>query len=360
VKEDKAKEDKAKEDKERLNKAEMEKIEKEKLQKLEDMKKKKRAENRPVLIFHKPFPIKSWNLTLLTSFNLPDGGYAKAMCLNYEQDLLVIGTKQGFIHLYNIKTQDYIDTLKFHKSTLKCLAYLNDKVSVISGDNDGRLIKWNLSDRNYTELITNSKESITSIINNVRGEMIYVSCGNDILLYDIFAIENTFDSKIPMNDYIQCMVYLTEEKLLAVGLRSGEVKIVNPEKKKEVVHTFTNHSRKITDMCVIEYNKSEVLVACSKDKTITMYNIANRTLIKQFDSPNKNSYPRQLLYLHDEKTLLTTHSDGKFYVMNYHLIEKKRHFINIESEITSCFYTGDSSTLILGKKNHNIDVYTGR
>jgi len=231
-KEDKAKEDKAKEDKERINKVEMEKIEKEKLQKMEDMKKKKRAENRPVLMIHKHHPIKSWNLTLLTSFNLPEGGYAKSMCLNYEQDLLVIGTKQGFIHMYNIKTQDYIDTLKFHKSTLKCLAYLNDKVSVISGDNDGRLIRWNLNDRNYIELITNSKEAITSIINNARGEKIYVSCGNDILVYDIFAIENTFDYKIPMNDYIQCMVYLSEEKLLAVGLRSGEVKIVNTEKKR--------------------------------------------------------------------------------------------------------------------------------
>jgi len=51
-------------------------------------------------------------------------------------------------------------------------------------------------------------------------------------VYDIFAIENTFDYKIPMNDYIQCMVYLSEEKLLAVGLRSGEVKIVNTEKKR--------------------------------------------------------------------------------------------------------------------------------
>jgi len=354
----KIRESKGKEEKEKLNKQEIEKLERER-QKLEENKKRlaKIAETRPVLMIHKHHGIKSWNLTLLTSFNLPEGGYPKAICLNYEQDFLVIGTKGGLIHVYNNKTLEFLDTLKLHKSSIKAVAYLNDKVSVVSGGNDGRLIKWNLSERNYSELITKSQEPITSIVNNVRGENIYVSCGNDILIYDIFSIENTFDSKISMNDYIQCMAYLSDDKLLAVGLRSGEVKIVNPI-SKEIVHTFNNHSKKITDMCVIDHNKTEVLVTASKDKTISMYNISDKSIIKQFDSPNKNFYARHVQYLHDEKTILTTHSDGRYFITNYNLIEKKRHFFTTESPISLCFYLGDSSTLILGNKSGSINVYT--
>jgi WD40 repeat protein len=161
-------------------------------------------------------------------------------------------------------------------------------------------------------------------------------------------------------DQIINLVWIKSEKMIAAGLLNGEIVLFSHE-TKTIVHKFKEHKGKVTGLTLCEFNGKPTLVSCSKDNTVKLYNIAEHTLLSSIPCYNtSNYYPREVIYCHDGKSLITTHGDGKFFIFDYLKKEKKKYFFSNESSVTAAVYVGDSNTFIVGNKNGNVDFFVAK
>ena len=169
------------------------------------------------IYINKPNPLKNWNLNLKNSFEI-QGKYVKSICLNYETDTVIFGTKAGIILTYNIHSWDLIHNLSVHKGTVKDIVYLNDSRTIISVGNDGKIFKIDLETNTIIEFSITLPGPIRSIVYMRDGINIYTACQMSLYSFDIITglqIQNktNYDSEI-MN-----IILIKAKNYIAIGIK---------------------------------------------------------------------------------------------------------------------------------------------
>ena len=320
---------------------------------------KLREESRPIIYENDFKGLISWNMSLRDSIVTPNtDSYAKCLCINYHENTLHFGTKSGKIHSFNLEKMEYVDSKDGHTDTVKAINYFNDKRTVISGGKDGKLLKWNLleEDSFSTEFNRTTKGPISSILSIFDGDSVYVGSGTNLILYDMFTMNEAEKFTFPSN--IVNLTWIKNERLIAAGLSDGKIVLFSHD-HKIIYTTFDNHTDKVTGLTLCNYNGAVTLASCSKDKTIKLFNISEKTLISSFNSSN-DFYPKGVIYCNDDKSLITIHEDGKFVIFNYLRPEKKKAFFSNNESISTGLYVGDSNLIILAKKNSVLDFFVSK
>jgi len=304
--------------------------------------------------------LKNWNIVLNNSVILPDSDtYAKCMAMNYETSKLYIGTKSGRIHIYDMKNNDFVSTVFGHTGSVRSLCYFSDGRTIISGGDDGKLIKWDTVDGSKEEFIRKDYSKIRGIISIFDGEKIYVASGTVIETYNVFTMKEEPNTEISLNEIVTNIMWYKDSKFLVAGLNNGEVIFVNP-RTRSVIQQFNDHKEKITGLTFCNYFGKNAVATSSKDNSINIYGLDENRAIYNTESFNKKLFPKNLTYCFDEKSLITTHEDGKLFIFDYTKRNKKKYFFAKNSPISCCFYTGDSSTLIVGNENSEIDFFISK
>ena len=314
------------------------------------------------LYLNKTLPIKNWNFSLVNSFVLPEkDSYAKCMCMNNELSLLHIGTKIGKIHTFDMNSLEFTFSIQAHTGSVRSLNYLNDGINIISGGVDGKLLKFNFKDQKREEFIrSNPSESIRGIVNIMDGEIIYIVSGSYIETYNIISMREEIKTSMNLNSIVTCILWFKEGCFLVAGLKNGEVVFVNP-KTKSIIKEFRNHQAKVTGMTYCRFQGKHAVATCSKDNYINIYGLDEKILLSSIENPIvKDYFPKSILYGYDDKTLFTTHGNGKICTFDYNKKYKKKYNYINKSSITAFIYAGDSSTIVIGNKNSEIDIFTSK
>ncbi len=308
----------------------------------------------------------TWNLALNNSLNIPnsESNYIKCLCFNYENSMLLLGTKNGTIHSIDHITQEINETsFNNHNQSVRSLIYFNDSKTFISGGKDGKLFKYELEyeeDRNIlrsnvAEIPRNTVGVVRAIVSLEDGVFFYVGSDKNLLLYNINT--NKEVTNIVLNDDITRLLWLKEERLVIAGLRNGNVVVVSHD-KREIMRTLEDHKEKITGLTQCRYNGNITFASASKENIIKIYDVKdNFNTLLSFSSPNNDSYPKNLIYAFDGRSLFSLHKDGKLYVMemDYQKTDKKRLIESSDSELTAALYYNNS--LLISNKKGNVNFF---
>jgi len=311
------------------------------------------------------FPIKSWNILLQKSFPLTDSeNYPKSLAISHETDQLIVGTKKGKTELYKLNTWEHQGTLLMHSGSVKCIVYLNDGKHAVSGGRDGKIIKWDLINLIGKEISTKTVSPITSICYPNRGDYIYVASGQMITSHNFRDLEDVNGSFYSFHCDITKVISLIEKEI-CIGFIDGTIKIYDIF-RKEVVIEIKEHTDRIQDIAIVKINNNLAFASVSKDKTIKLFSVNEKTLIKSLNISNKTNTPaKNILYCNDEKTITTIHEDGTIINNNYNSDNEndensnKCLFHNYE-KLTTGLYVGDRFTLVIGNKKGNIDIFISK
>ena len=311
---------------------------------------------------NKPTSLKNWNHNLKHSFDI-EGTYAKSFVINFDKNILVVGTKNGIIYTYNLNSWDLIDRLSLHHGTVKDIVYLNDLSTIISVGNDGKIIKTDLETKISKIFCSILPSAIKSIVYVCDGCTVYLACEKTLYSFDTNTCLE-LDDKATFESEPLKLVYFKEKKCLAIGFRNGFVSFYCLLLKM-IICEFTHHLERITDLAAIRFNGSVAIASNSKDKTINIYGIEENILLKSLKVPESKStfHSRKVIYGHDEKTLISTHDDGKIIFHNFNTgdDDDKEHTTKMISssieKISSAIYCQDGFNFIIAKQSGKIEIF---
>jgi len=314
---------------------------------------------------HKHSALKNWNLSLMNSFELEgSGNWAKSICLNYEKDLVVVGTKRGHVMTYKLPSWELVDTFPLHTGAVNSVTYLHDGKSVVSAGKDGKLFKINLETKNSEEF-KSSLRKVSSITHAGDGATIYITSESGLYTYCTKTLAPLENQKMTFESEIKKVVYLRDTRQVAIALSNGTVKVVDPKTKTEVAE-FKEHAEKVYDLVAIKYKGAPALATCSKDNTMHIYGLDDKTVIRKLKTISKSSHPsHRIFYGHDEKTLISLHEDGKIILNNFNSGDltqehQNKAFGTGNEKVSVGFYCNDGNTLVVGLKSGKIEVYTAK
>lgn len=314
------------------------------------------------IYINNPCALKNWNLSLKNSFEI-EGKYVKSICLNYESDTVVFGTKSGLILTYRLNSWDLIDKLSIHKGTVKDIVYLNDSRTIISVGNDGKIVKIDLETK-ITHVFSKILPAAIKSIAYIRdGMTIYVACQSILYTFDINT-GHQLNENIAFNSELLKIIFIKDKKCLSLGFRNGSIKIYSLLTKK-IVSEFTGHKSRITDITEMRFNDSNAIATSSKDKTMNIYGIEENSLLKSLKVPaTRTNFPSsRIFYGYDDKTLITTHEDGKIILNNYNTGDLQKEQTNkflcssAEEKISCAYYCQDGTNFIVATQRGKIEVY---
>ena len=126
---------------------------------------------------------------------------------------------------------------------------------------------------------------------------------------------------------------------------------------KSIYATIQQHEQKVTGLSLCNYLGIITMASCSKDNRIKLLNISEKTHITSFECLNNNQefFPKEIIYCHDNKSLIITHGIGQFIIFDYLKPDKKKRFYsNHDVPIICAIYLGDWK-MIIGGNNSSID-----
>jgi len=305
------------------------------------------------IFVHKPNSLKSWNLSLKNSFEIGLSSYVKSIAINYEQDLVVFGTKHGHILTYRLSSFEKVNSAKPHNGTVRDIIYLFDGKHVISARNDGKIVKTDVTSHLSKESSHILPGQIKSLAYSQDGYSLYAACGRVLYFYDITDLDGKYEHKVhDFGEELLKVIFIKEYKYLALGFRDGSVKLFDIG-IQQVIAEFRDHEKRITDLAVTRINGGVALATTAKDMKIHVYDVESKQKRNSINIPSKsNSHASKLIYGYDEKTVFTLHNDGKIILNQYQTgsLEKEqtnKHLISTEAKLSAGFYTGDGSTFIV-------------
>jgi len=223
------------------------------------------------------------------------------------QNIIICGTKNNKIKVWYLNTYKLLYELTGHESSVLCLTTLSTKKHIlVSGSFDKQIIIWNLNHEGSVHTTLAGHDGavtcLTSIYSNSINLLISGSIDNTLIIWNL---ENyTMVNIIKENEWISTLTNFDFRSInvFAYGTSEGTIKIrslyglfddesssnkVN-EELDEII--LSQHNNVVTSLEYIEFRNTAYLISSSFDKQIKIWNLHNKTLIKNLIGHQKYIY----------------------------------------------------------------------
>jgi WD40 repeat protein len=225
------------------------------------------------------------------------------------------------IQIFENKTFKLIQELEYHKTNVESIDFSPDSKKIVSADNDGNIVIWNLPNGEKIKKIetgkfinkvkyTGSGEKIIAIqgydkiafvfdntgnlidkietgkqindfaINNNTNEIIF-GCYDEIQTYSLFPIKKI--KSIPFKD-LMTIIFNHDYSKIAIGT-TGECDIIMMNSKLKELYRLKGHFKPVLSMS-FSFDDTN-LVSASSDQTIRLWNLNSKTETFQLSNEHK-------------------------------------------------------------------------
>lgn len=229
--------------------------------------------------------IKLWNLTTKEQIRTFNGhsSFIYAIAISPDGQTIASGSADKTIKLWNLNTGQEISTLTGHSGSVASVAFSPDGKLLASSSLDKTIKLWNLQTNKEIRTLTGHSNSVASVVFSPDGKTL-ASGSNDktIKLWQI-ANGKEIGTLTGHLDLVSSIAFSADGQQLASGSKDKTIKLWNLETKKEI-RTLTGHDDKVTSVAYIRSSDSVTLASGSNDNTIKLWDIATggeiRTLKK--------------------------------------------------------------------------------
>ena len=253
-------------------------------------------------------------------------------CLQFDKSILLTGSRDRTIKLWDLKTFECIRTQQGHQGSVLCLQY-NSQI-IVSGSSDCRIILWDFETGNLIKIL--------------EGHLLPVL---DIQLTDKYIVSSSKDSKIKIwsLESGQCIrtigahqaavnsIHVHGDKFVSAS-GDGDVRLWDLE-TGNFLRVFKGHTR---GLACVEYD-GKIIVSGSNDNTIKVWNAETgeciRTLTEHTDLVRTLSFNKNFMVSgsYDYTVKIWDHNTGECLVSmeNAHVNSWVFHLKLSESRIIS-------------------------
>ncbi|MBD2607963.1 serine/threonine protein kinase [Scytonema hofmannii FACHB-248] len=229
--------------------------------------------------------IKLWNLTTKQEIRTFKGhtSWIYAIAISPDGQTIASGSVDKTIKLWNLNTGKEIRTLKGHSDSVASVAFSPDGKLLASGSLDKTIKLWNLETNKEIRTLTGHSKRVASIAFSPDG--LTVASGSSDKIIKLWQIANGKEIRTLTGhlDLVTSIAFSPNGQQLASGSKDKTIKLWNVDTGK-VIHTLTGHDDKVTSVAYIRKSDSVILASGSNDNTIKLWDTATggeiRTLKK--------------------------------------------------------------------------------
>lgn len=324
-------------------------------------------------------PLKSDQLAMTNSIQLE--GKSPITTLEYLPDLkyIAVGDKIGRLTIVNSQKLEIIQqsSISLSKKPITSICYLNDSETLLSGDEEGFIIKHAIGTIKET-LILQLNEPIIKICIGNKINNFYIMTNSAIYCCKMNKTSPKLKKAQALVKNRKCNTfYYDKDKDLLFIVSEITILIFNAKSNVLINEVSNNVSQNftITDITSIIFidksNESQSLIAYLENDsktdecTIVIYDYNKKEEYKR-KGPAENSSlninsARKLIYCYDGKTLLVLSSqkdNGKFVLYNF-MDDSLENFSTNGVALNSEVYLGEgNNVLALGSDEGSLDIWS--
>jgi F-box and WD-40 domain protein 7 len=232
------------------------------------------------------------------------GNLGPINCVNFNGDIIVSGSFNGSIKIWNLNSNYYIKMLTYHTEEIYCLHLYKDYI--ISGSRDTNIFIYNYITEE-TECLEGHTDSVWSIDTDKDGNI--YSCSLDGTVRIWTKNDNNYKNKIlKISDYAVLKLIIYNE-LIIIGTWNGTIEIWNKNKRifsMKTHQTYVSGMKLINNFLITSGNNNQVKIwkiNKQPEINIELINIINNDKVSCLDVTDKE--------------LVTCTIDGKINYYNF-------------------------------------------
>lgn len=279
--------------------------------------------------------------------------YSSSFAFVKEQNILVTGLSNGAIIITDLTDFTENKTILRHNKKITSILYLNDNKTIITGSEDGNIYKHTLDD--FESTLIGSEKSIDAMVNLLSNNTILVASDTNVIAYD-YAINKKLYSFKAHDEKINDMAYYTSRDMLVTCSKDKKIKLWNCS-NQECIGVLKGVADSVTSVCYAQRKDHLLVVSTSKDGFITFWNLSDKNLTKNIKMKANLS---KVLYLENQKNILGINDNNTFTIFDLDTNEYK----DFKSDTNDIRYTdgiyfiNDSKgTIALGTNNSYVQFW---
>ncbi|GFR78201.1 U3 small nucleolar RNA-associated protein 15 homolog [Elysia marginata] len=203
---------------------------------------------------------------------------------SYRRDgkLLVAGTEDKFIKLFNPDTRSLLRTFKGHEGPVHVTKFLEDQFRIISGSNDKTVRVWDIPTEKEIHVYNEHKDYIRDGVSSRSSQDIFLTGGYDhcVKLWDARTEESvlTVNHGCPVESVL---MFPNGGIFLSAG--GNAVKVWDALAGGKLLATLTNHHKTVTSLCFC--SNFQRFMSASLDKHVKVHDVASYQVVHTLSYP---------------------------------------------------------------------------
>lgn len=275
--------------------------------------------------------INVWNIKTGTCINTIQGT-EEITSVFYDGRNIIFGTKEGIIYVWDIHLGKYQNIWKAHLLGVNTIYFCNNRI--ISSSNDGRLCFWNIDTKECEKQINGYRFVC-------MGKFIISHTKYSVYIYDYNTGELIKEKAMPSNLFAISSIALNKQ-IIATGHITGAIYLWDNNSDNPLCR-LKGHTNEVTSVVFDGDN----LISCSEDKTIRIWDIDN----KKCQTILEGHYGSVYSLIITEKHIISGSRDTTI-----HIWDKQQHKsdeIVMPKDGLGCIVSSTKNKLITGCSEHS-------
>ncbi|AOA62930.1 Small subunit (SSU) processome component [Komagataella phaffii CBS 7435] len=269
--------------------------------------------------------LKVWNVNSLNCIRTFECGYGLVVKFLPGGALLVLGTREGNLELYDLASSTVLDSIQAHEGALYQLDITPDGKSVITGGADKQVKKWDIKLEMVEVLGSKEKVASMSLVNSRNMEM---------------------------NDEILAVKVSPDQQLLAVSTTDNCVRVFYLDTLKFFLNLY-GHKLPVLSIDISQDNK--IIITSSADKNIKIWGL-------DFGDCHKSIFGHQdsimsVRFISNTHHFITTSKDGMVKYWDGDKFECIQKLAAHQSEVWCSAVSLDGSFFVTASHDHSIRIW---
>ena len=286
-------------------------------------------------------------------------GGVRAVAISPDSRLLVSGSEDNTIKIWQLKTGRLVRTLIGHTNWISSLAITPDGEMLVSGSGDNTIKIWQLKTGQLVRTLTSHTGSVYTLAISADGQTIASGSGdNTIKIWQLKT--GQLVRTLTRHSYaVNSLAISPDGQTLVSGNGSvwplGQDYTIKIWQFKAGIpkRTLTGH---LANVGVIAISPDgQTVVSGSDDQTIKVWQLSSGQLIRTFSGHSNRVYA--LVMSPDGQTLVSGSGDNTIKVWNLKTGNLRRTLIGHSSAIYALAISSDGQTLVSGSDDKTIKIW---
>ena len=278
--------------------------------------------------------------------------YVNTISISPDGQILVSGSADKTIKIWNLSTGQEIRTLKGHSQPINSLAISPDGQTLVTGSADKTIKIWNLSNGQEIRTLKGHSNPVNSLsISSDWQTLVTGSADKTIKVWNL-STGQEIRTLTGNFSYVNTLAISPDGQTLASGSADKIIKIWNLSTGQEI-RTLKGHDSYVNTLAISP--DGQTLASGSADKTIKVWNLSTGQEIRTLRG--HDSWVKSLAISPDGQTIVSGSADNTIKIWNVSTGQEIRTLTGHSNHVNSLAISPDGQTIASGSGDNTIKIW---